>query len=445
MQLPKPRSRIEKLLMKVLGYPDIVIDRGVFSRIEIYLLYMIENGIPGAKSGYFYNGKFYKDAAHTEEIEGIENGFYIDAVTKKLYAWDGTNYVTIGGGSSSAEDITYDPSITPHTANSVAAAIADLYTRSLDIDGLEEKVSPDDADELVIYDNQGGNNKKITWAKVKAIFDIHGLTEKSSPVDADEIPIYDSASNSNKKIKISKIGGKLDIHALTEKDSLQDADEFVVYDNVTQTNKKSLWSKIKKVFTDLIDLKQNKVYYGNSEPSDPEDGDIWIDPNDDGNADAGIIGYSSTAEYPDGTVGKALQNQTGGSWQDIYPTISEDSRPFEENGTIWDADLIKYESESLKDYLDDISEFAELEKTGEAVGTEIKRLNDVKSNKSELLQDMMEQSKLSSGSIFTIDVINTEPSSSSFSGKKGQIYIGSTDVYFCVADNSWKKITLSDF
>ena len=45
--------------------------------------------------GYYYNGKFYTDSAHTEEITPETGKIYVDLDTNKTYRWSGTTYVEI--------------------------------------------------------------------------------------------------------------------------------------------------------------------------------------------------------------------------------------------------------------------------------------------------------------------------------------------------------------
>lgn len=42
--------------------------------------------------GYYYQGKFYKDAAHTELLTDIVGRIYIDAITSKIYTYNGLEY-----------------------------------------------------------------------------------------------------------------------------------------------------------------------------------------------------------------------------------------------------------------------------------------------------------------------------------------------------------------
>lgn len=45
--------------------------------------------------GYFYNSKFYKEAAHTTEITAESGKIYVDLATNKTYRYSGTQYTVI--------------------------------------------------------------------------------------------------------------------------------------------------------------------------------------------------------------------------------------------------------------------------------------------------------------------------------------------------------------
>lgn len=45
--------------------------------------------------GYYYNSKFYEEAAHTTEITGSTGKIYVDISTEKTYRWSGSAYVVI--------------------------------------------------------------------------------------------------------------------------------------------------------------------------------------------------------------------------------------------------------------------------------------------------------------------------------------------------------------
>lgn len=50
--------------------------------------------------GYYYNGAFYSDAEHEEEITGEKGKIYIDLSTNTCYRWSGTLYVLVGSATS---------------------------------------------------------------------------------------------------------------------------------------------------------------------------------------------------------------------------------------------------------------------------------------------------------------------------------------------------------
>jgi hypothetical protein len=54
--------------------------------------------------GYFYQGKFYLDAEHTELLDGVIGRIYIDAVSGKLYIYNGINYETSNRNLPNATD-----------------------------------------------------------------------------------------------------------------------------------------------------------------------------------------------------------------------------------------------------------------------------------------------------------------------------------------------------
>lgn len=53
--------------------------------------------------GYYYNSKFYKEAAHTTEITGEASKIYVDLSTEKTYRWSGTAYVEISASIALGE------------------------------------------------------------------------------------------------------------------------------------------------------------------------------------------------------------------------------------------------------------------------------------------------------------------------------------------------------
>lgn len=55
--------------------------------------------------GYLYNGAFYEDAEHTDEITAEQGKIYVDLSTNESYRWSGTQYVRVGGNIS--EGVSY--------------------------------------------------------------------------------------------------------------------------------------------------------------------------------------------------------------------------------------------------------------------------------------------------------------------------------------------------
>ena len=53
--------------------------------------------------GYYYNGKFYKEAAHTTEITGETGKIYVDLPTNKTYRWGGSAYAEISSSLALGE------------------------------------------------------------------------------------------------------------------------------------------------------------------------------------------------------------------------------------------------------------------------------------------------------------------------------------------------------
>lgn len=53
--------------------------------------------------GYYYNSKFYKEAAHTTEITGETGKIYVDLSTEKTYRWSGTAYAEISASLALGE------------------------------------------------------------------------------------------------------------------------------------------------------------------------------------------------------------------------------------------------------------------------------------------------------------------------------------------------------
>lgn len=72
---------------------------------DVIALIKALGGKKATQSGYFFNGKFYKDAQHTEEITPKEGMLYIDSGAHKLYVYDSGAYVPVAGGATTGASV----------------------------------------------------------------------------------------------------------------------------------------------------------------------------------------------------------------------------------------------------------------------------------------------------------------------------------------------------
>ena len=101
--------------------------------------------------GFFYQGKFYSDSNHTELIEGVMGRIYIDAISSKLYTYNGINYETQAGSL---------PNATAETAGAVklydqlGQNIDGTMTQRAITNELNEKFEMDvvEDEEMVVFD-----------------------------------------------------------------------------------------------------------------------------------------------------------------------------------------------------------------------------------------------------------------------------------------------------
>ena len=95
--------------------------------------------------GYFYQGQFYVDAAHTELLESLTGRIYIDSVSSKLYTFNG---------------VAYEPQKTTlPNATAEVAGIVKLYNQvGQNIDGtMTQKAITDELDdkiEMLVHKDQ---------------------------------------------------------------------------------------------------------------------------------------------------------------------------------------------------------------------------------------------------------------------------------------------------
>ena len=100
--------------------------------------------------GYYYDGVFYKDVQHNTLSPTMINKIYIDDASRKIYYWNGEQYILISGSFN--------------TATNVEAGVVKLYsTTGQNTDGtmtqkaitdeldLRYKASIDSNDELLIF------------------------------------------------------------------------------------------------------------------------------------------------------------------------------------------------------------------------------------------------------------------------------------------------------
>lgn len=100
-------TELQNIIKTANGLTDAVNDRIPISEKGMYngVATLGEDGrvpasqLPGfvddVKEGYLFEGKFYRDAEHTEEIEPQGDMIYIDLVTDKEYRWGGTTFAEI--------------------------------------------------------------------------------------------------------------------------------------------------------------------------------------------------------------------------------------------------------------------------------------------------------------------------------------------------------------
>ena len=100
--------------------------------------------------GYYYGGVFYKDSAHIEVIEASESRIYIDISTYRIYSYNGTAYVIVGGNEVA-------------TATASVAGILKLYdTIGQNTDGtMTQKAITDELDDKIEMDVDMANEMLI--------------------------------------------------------------------------------------------------------------------------------------------------------------------------------------------------------------------------------------------------------------------------------------------
>lgn len=101
--------------------------------------------------GYFYQNNFYTDADHTELLDRVIGRIYIDAISSKLYTYNGINYETQSGGLPNATAETagavklYDQIGQNVDGTMTQRAITNELNEKFEMDVIEE-------DEMVVFD-----------------------------------------------------------------------------------------------------------------------------------------------------------------------------------------------------------------------------------------------------------------------------------------------------
>lgn len=127
--------------------------------------------IPGSyddvRNGYYYNGEFYSDAEHTNQMSHVDDILYVDIPTNKPYRWTGTNYVVTGSDLALGETsstayrgdrgkVAYDFSQNPYTSNPAMNGTASAGSSTKWSRG--DHVHPTDTSREAV------SNKKTAWS-----------------------------------------------------------------------------------------------------------------------------------------------------------------------------------------------------------------------------------------------------------------------------------------
>lgn len=136
--------------------------------------------VDDVKEGYLFEGKFYRDAEHTEEIEPQGDMIYIDLVTDKEYRWGGTIFAPISESLALGE--TASTAYAGSKGKQNAEDIERLKTGKQDtlVSGENLKTLNGEsilgAGDIKISGGGGAGLIPITWAELVALRDAGGLT-----------------------------------------------------------------------------------------------------------------------------------------------------------------------------------------------------------------------------------------------------------------------------
>lgn len=120
--------------------------------------------------GYYYNGKFYEDSAHTTEITGESGKIYVDlgVTPAEPYRWSGTAFVSMKSPTISAvADIIYKSNgvITKSFTDGSASADVTVYTHPTTA-GNKHIPTGGSAGQILVY---GGSSGTAVWGNPAAV------------------------------------------------------------------------------------------------------------------------------------------------------------------------------------------------------------------------------------------------------------------------------------
>lgn len=157
--------------------------------------------------GYYYNDKFYEEAAHTHEITAESGKIYVDLATNDSYRWGGTTYVKI---SSPTDIFSGATASTAGTAGLVPAPAAGDEGKFLCGDGswavvntADEKVKNTYASNKVYYPaGMTGTSTTTGGQYADTAFKYSGTTGTTSAIGEAELQLGNataSGTNGNKQ------------------------------------------------------------------------------------------------------------------------------------------------------------------------------------------------------------------------------------------------------
>lgn len=185
-------AELQNIIKTANGLTDAVNDRIPISEKGMYggVATLGEDGrvpasqLPGfvddVKEGYLFEGKFYRDAEHTEEIEPQGDMIYIDLVTDKEYRWGGTIFAPISESLALGE--TASTAYAGDKGKRNAEDIERLKTGKQDtlVSGENLKTLNGEsilgAGDIKIPGGGSAGPISITWAELVALRDAGGLT-----------------------------------------------------------------------------------------------------------------------------------------------------------------------------------------------------------------------------------------------------------------------------